>query len=112
MACTKVCGGVFTAPTLRLIHVPIPMQMGTVTNLVPKRWNLTVFHLLLYIGITIEITFLHTIGIYIGIGIGLGQCKHTMEQYYVVIFTQNGTPAGTGNIIILNNPLKHSHANL
>ena len=63
---------------------PIPMPMGTVPILAPTsvliRCNLTSFHCNFCIGIGPSGALLHTIGIgtIIGIGIGVGQWKHTI----------------------------------
>ena len=68
------------------MSIPIPVQMGTVSNLalilVPIRWFFNRLPLLLciriIIGIGPSVAFLHIFRI--GIEIAVGQCKHTIRS--------------------------------
>ena len=85
LASIVMCRTVSTEPTPIPMHAPIPMPMGTVPILAPTsvliRCNLTSFHCNFCIGIGPSGALLHTIGIgtIIGIGIGVGQWKHTIS---------------------------------
>ena len=85
LASIVMCRTVSTEPTPIPMHAPIPMPMGTVPILAPTsvliRCNLTSFHCNFCIRIVPSGALLHTIGIrtIIGIGIGVGQWKHTIR---------------------------------
>ena len=99
LASIVMCRTVSTEPTPIPMHAPIPMPMGTVPILAPTsvliRCNLTSFHCNFCIGIGPSGALLHTIGIgtIIGIGIGVGQWKHTIMSFtmpFIMSFkTQN-----------------------
>ena len=86
LASIVMCRTVSTEPTPIPMHALIPMPMGTVPILAPTsvliRCNLTSFHCNFCIGIGPSGALLHTIGIrtIIGIGIGVGQWKHTIRK--------------------------------
>ena len=85
LASIVMCRTVSTEPTPIPMHAPIPMPMGTVPILAPTsvliRCNLTSFHCNFCIRIGPSGALLHTIRIrtIIGIGIGVGQWKHTIK---------------------------------
>ena len=103
-----MCRTVSTEPTPIPMHAPIPMPMGTVPILAPTsvliRCNLTSFHCNFCIGIGPSGALLHTIGIgtIIGIGIGVGQWKHTIRLYCqsFFLFFKKVTPTLTPRVFV------------
>ena len=90
LASIVMCRTVSAEPTPIPMHAPIPMPMGTVPILAPTlvliRCNLTSFHCNFCIGIGPSGALLHTIRIrtIIGIGIGVGQWKHTISPSIIL----------------------------